>query len=130
MRHTLLIDVEGAIRPQKASFRSFALSSQVRYYHVVLKEPLSPAHAKQLIRAILNEGVYIFSKHAADEMAKDELESADCLNVLRAGVCALGGFEAGTWRYRVQTNHITVVIAFRSAEEFVVVTAWRIKPRR
>jgi len=97
---------------------------------MVLREPLSPSSAKQLVRAILESGVYVFSRHAAEEMAKDDLTTADCLNVLRAGVVRTSGYEASSWRYRVQTHRITVVIAFRSASELVVVTAWRVNPGR
>ena len=49
----------------------------------------------------------------------------DCENVLRGGVVRQGEYEHGTWRYRVETNKTTVVIAFRSEQELVVVTAWR-----
>ena len=102
----------------------------MRYSHSVFKEPLSPANAKPLIRAILDGGVYVFSRHAGLEMAKDDLAPADCLNALRAGNVRPAEYEGTSWRYRVQTYHITVVIAFRSSNELVVITAWRIKPRR
>jgi len=36
-----------------------------------------------------------------------------------------GEFEHGTWRCRVETSRITVVVAFRSEHELVVVTGWR-----
>lgn len=48
-------------------------------------------------------------------------------NILRAGVVQPPDFEKGTWRYRVQTNRMAVVVAFRSSQELVVVTAWREK---
>src|SRR5207247_6393605 len=36
------------------------------------REPLSPPDARRLIRAILAAGEVVSSKHAADEMAKDD----------------------------------------------------------
>jgi len=60
-------------------------------------------------------------------MAKDDLNMVDCVNVLRGGVVEQPEFEHGTWRYRVRTNRIVVVAAFRSATVLTVVTAWRIR---
>jgi hypothetical protein len=60
------------------------------------------------------------------EIAKDGLTTVDCVNVLRGGVPRPGEYESGSWRYRVETAKITVVVAFRSENEVVVVTAWRV----
>jgi len=64
--------------------------------------------------------------HALAEMRKDKLSTVDCTSVLRGGVVEPGELERGSWRYRVKTNTICVVMAFRSETELVVVTAWRI----
>ncbi len=53
------------------------------------------------------------------------MTTVDAVNVLRGGVVRPGEFENGTWRYRVQTRRMTVVVAFRSTTELTVVTAWR-----
>ena len=90
-----------------------------------MDEPLAPEAAKRLIREILKSGRFTYSKHAKDEMLDDDLTTVDCENVLRGGVVRPGEREHGTWRYRVETNKITVVIALRSERELVVVTAWR-----
>jgi hypothetical protein len=90
-----------------------------------MDEPLAPEAAKRLIRYILKGGRFVYSKHAKDEMLDDDLTTVDCENVLRGGVVRPGEYEHGTWRYRVETNKITVVVAFRSEGELVVVTAWR-----
>ena len=58
-------------------------------------------------------------------MLDDDLTTVDCENVLRGGVVRPGEYENGTWRYRVETSKITVVVGFRSAQELMVVTAWR-----
>lgn len=92
-----------------------------------MNEPLHPVKAKKLILAILATGTVSWSKHAFDEMAADNLTTVDVVNVLRAGVVQPGEFENGSWRYRVSTQRITVVVAFRSETHLVVVTAWRHK---
>lgn len=60
-------------------------------------------------------------------MAKDNISTVDATNVLRGGVVEPAEFENGSWRYRVRTNLLCVVVAFRSDKELVVVTAWRFK---
>ncbi len=89
--------------------------------------PLKPPEAKQLVRGIVENGIVEFSAHALDEMAKDELETTDCLNLLRAGVYDPPELINGEWRYRVQTQRICVVFAFTSETRMRVVTAWRHK---
>jgi len=91
------------------------------------REPLKPDQAKMLIRDILLARDITFSRHAIEEMKADNLTLLDCQNVLRAGVVRPPDFENGTWRYRVETNRMAVVIAFRSRAEFIIVTAWRKK---
>ena len=44
---------------------------------------MSPPDARRLIREILVAGEVVSSRHAADEMAKDDLTLVDCTNVLR-----------------------------------------------
>jgi hypothetical protein len=48
-------------------------------------DPLKPPDAKKLAGEIVESGEVVFSSHAREEMEKDELESTDCLNLLRAG---------------------------------------------
>ena len=93
-----------------------------------MKEPLSPDAATALIRSILRGGQVAISQHATEELLKDDLTSVDCANVMRAGcVSEPADLIKQTWRYRVHTARITVVVAFRSDDELVVVTAWRAK---
>ena len=49
-------------------------------------EPFTPLHTRKLIRQILQTGTVSFSTHALKEMAKDNLTTVDCTNVLRSGV--------------------------------------------
>ena len=93
----------------------------------MLREPMNPARAKQLIRQILETGTVTYSTHARDELAEDDLTIQDAENVLRGGRVEAPRKERGSWRYRVRTARICVVIAFRSEHELVIVTAWRFK---
>ena len=61
------------------------------------------------------------------EMAKNDLTTIDVTNMLRGGVVYAAEFENGSWRYRVRTSKMAVVVAFRSESELRVVTAWRFK---
>ena len=90
-----------------------------------MDEPLAPQIARALIRSILITGRFTFSSHAVDEMSADGLATVDCVNVLRGGVVRPAEYERGSWRYRVETQRITVVVVFRSTEQLVVITAWR-----
>jgi hypothetical protein len=93
----------------------------------MLQEPLEPGEAQRLIRENLRQGGRLtYSPHAFEEMDQDGLTMVDCANVLRAGMVAAPELRKGTWRYRVQTNRICVVVAFRSEDELRIVTAWRV----
>lgn len=93
----------------------------------MLVEPLTSVQARQLIRGVIESGSVSFSKHAEEELAKDNLTMVDATNILRGGNVDPGEFENGSWRYRVRSSRIVVVVAFRSETELRVVTAWRIK---
>jgi hypothetical protein len=91
----------------------------------MLVEPLSPPQVKRLIQEILESGSVSFSNHALEELAKDDLSTVDATNMLRGGVVDPGEFENGSWRYRVRTARMAVIVAFRSETELRIVTAWR-----
>jgi hypothetical protein len=90
-------------------------------------EPFAPQYARTLIRQIVQTGTVSFSTHALQEMAKDQLTTVDCVHVLRGGVVEPPELREGTWRYRVRTAALYVVVAFRSDSQLTVVTAWRNK---
>ncbi len=85
------------------------------------------AKARRLLGEILVSGTLTYSGHAKKELAKDKLTTQDVVNVLRAGVVEPSEFERGSWRHRVKTNTICVVVVLVSEQEAVVVTAWRIR---
>lgn len=93
----------------------------------MLKEPLEPNRARRLIGEILEKGSVSFSSHSEKALVDDGLSTVDAVNVLRGGVVQPAEFENGSWRYRVRTQRMVVVIVFRSASEIAVVTAWREK---
>jgi len=88
---------------------------------------LHAVEARKLLREVLVSGTLTYSGHAKREMAKDELTIQDLVNVLRGGVVEPSELEHGSWRHRVKTNRICVVVVFVSEREAVVVTAWRIR---
>jgi len=73
-------------------------------YSTVMNAPLDEGSVRRLTRAILARGVVRFSRHALDEMSKDELTTPDVLNALRSGVVETPDLERGSWRYRVRTR--------------------------
>lgn len=91
---------------------------------------LDKTQARKLIAKIVNQnpsGVR-YSKHAFTEMKDDNLTVNDILNVIKspdAKILEDAELEKGSYRYRLQTEKIMVVIAFDSPTSFVVVTAWR-----
>jgi len=104
----------------------YDVTSIVDYDTTVLTdEPLDPAAAKALIASILRTGSVTPSQHALEQLKARAMTMVDVVNILRAGVVEPGEFLNGTWRYRVRTPRMNVVIAFRSETELRVVTAWR-----
>jgi hypothetical protein len=80
-----------------------------------------------LLREILPSGTLTYAGHAKERMARDKLTTQDVVNVLRAGLVEPSESEHGSWRHRVKTNTICVVVVLVSEREAVVVTAWRIR---
>jgi hypothetical protein len=94
----------------------------------MLKEPLPANEAKRLIVKAIDFDRGDFKQvHAREEMTDDDLSIRDMLRVLRGGVVEPGELCRGTWRYRVRTSWAYVVVTFRTEENVVVVTAWRMK---
>lgn len=89
-------------------------------------DPLRPSAAQKVIQRIARTGACSFSRHAAEQLRKRNLTTVDCLNTLAAGVVRPAEWENGTWRYRVESHRIAVVVAIESGTEIRVVTAWRI----
>jgi len=103
------------------------LSSSLATLRPVLAEPLSPPAAKALILDILANGQFAFSNHALEEMGKEDpdITEEEAFSVLRGGVVEPAELRSGSWRYRVRSRGIYVVLAFRSETRAKIVTAWR-----
>lgn len=90
-------------------------------------EPLSPIDAQKLIRAIVATGVVVFGRHAIeDKLPALGLTQADAIQALKSGIVEPAEFEHGEWRYRVHTQRIWVVVAFRNERHLRVVTVWKV----
>lgn len=73
-------------------------------------------------------GLVRYSRHALEELKKDRLTTVDVVNVMKspdAQIIDEPELEYGSYRYRLGTRKIMVVVAFDSPKSLVVVTAWR-----
>ena len=89
---------------------------------------MGKGQARKVLSEVFNKSPNFISytKHAQLEMKKDDLKTGDILNVIKAGkIFDDPEFENGSYRYRVQTSKIVVIVAFRKPNHVVVVTAWR-----
>ena len=90
---------------------------------------MSPSQARKILSEMLNRASHFisFTKHARQQMVERDLRAGDVLNVLKAGnIWNEPEFENGSFRYKVSTSKIIVVIAFRKAKNIVIITAWRV----
>ena len=99
------------------------------YYQGVadeLEHPLHPAQVQKIILHCLDgDGTLVFTQHALDELAADDMVERDAKRVMRGGIKSFDSERHGTYRYKCDTNSACVVIAFDSATATIVVTAWR-----
>lgn len=94
----------------------------------MFKEPLRPSDAKKLIRSILKAGIVTYAQpHALERMRERQMDMLDCTNILRGGKINEGEYENGSWRYKVETGKMSVVVTFLAEDELMIVTAWREK---
>jgi len=93
-----------------------------------MKQPFLKGEAKKQLRKILSNGSVAYSRpHAIERLKKWNLSMLDCENVLRGGIVDEAEYENGSWRHRVRTQKIAVIIEFLSEEELLIVTAWRLE---
>jgi hypothetical protein len=111
-------------RPMKKTKKPHIDASSV----LDVESRLSVLQARKLLAEFFHQvpNKVFFTRHAVEKMKLRNMDTQDIKNVLRGGSIYDGPeFENGSYRYRVQTNRMTVVIAFRSPDTIVVVTAWR-----
>ena len=95
-----------------------------------MKEPFNRNEAKKLIQEIFRkpDRVITLTRHAEEELAKDELTTVDAEKALLTGrILDEPELVNGTWRYRVHTERMVVVVAFVSESKLKIITAWRKK---
>ena len=86
--------------------------------------------ARKLIAKIMNHTPQrvFFSRHALEELKKDGLTTLDAVNVIKspgARIYTEGEFEKGSYRYRLETANMMVVVTFLElGDGMIVVTAW------
>ena len=93
-----------------------------------LESRLDKNQALKIIIQLLKNtpSLVYFSKHCRIQMKSRDLRVGDIINVLGAGkILNDPEYEKASWRYKVQTQKISVVIALRSPNHIIIVTAWR-----
>lgn len=89
---------------------------------------LNVNQAKKVIQEFINSGApnITFTKHSLDRMAEKDIETTDVLNVLRAGFIYDEPEEINSsFRYRIETSRMLVVVALKDPDNITIVTAWR-----
>lgn len=90
---------------------------------------LNPNQARKWLSEVLSFGgirVTKLSRHCREEMSKDSLIPIDVYNVLKFGqIYRYPEFENGSYRYRVETQEIVVVIVFQEPHWVHCITTWR-----
>ena len=68
------------------------------------------------------------SRHAEEELSSERLASSDAVNLLKSPAAKIldeGELENGSWRYRLQTANLMLVVAFwPNGQGLTVVTGW------
>jgi hypothetical protein len=91
---------------------------------------LSRNEARKLVNLILakHPDRIWFSKHALNELYKDGLDTVDAFNLLKSPDSRIydeGELCNGTYRYRLETNNLVIVITFsEDGKNIMIVTAW------
>ena len=80
---------------------------------------MPPNEARKRIARILSISTIVFWDHCKNELAKDDLNSIDAINVLRVGRITEQAEQQGglsRWRYRVHTDSTCVVVQFEGED--------------
>lgn len=90
---------------------------------------LNPNQARKwLTEALHSSGTRIvrITAHCFEEMQEDSLTEFEIYGVLKHGrIYNYPELEKGTYRYRVETSKIVVIVAFHEPNWVRCVTAWR-----
>ena len=96
----------------------------------IRQQRLGRTQARKLISKIVTQHPHrvFYTKHCRKELLDDDLTTSDLLNVLTSSDSRIEDepeIEGGSYRYRLETNKIMVVLAFSTDTSLVVITAWR-----
>lgn len=93
------------------------------------RQKLNKNEARKLISKLMLEEKVIFLQHAFDRMKERSVDIQDAVNVLESPdsfISGEGEFERGSYRYRLCTNRMTLVIGFNpDGTKIIVVTVMR-----
>lgn len=84
---------------------------------------------KLLVRMTKREDADVtITKHAIEELTKDGFSADDAISMLEsteARILKEAEYENGSYRYRVETDEMCLIIVFDSERELTVITGWR-----
>lgn len=90
---------------------------------------LDRTQARKLLSEILNKSGtdnVLSSKHCKEELRKDSMTMLDVFNILHGGqIYHDAEWIHESWRYRVETKKMLVVITFKKPDIVYCITAWR-----
>jgi hypothetical protein len=90
-----------------------------------VNQPLQATEARSQIRQILDHGALLVSRHFKQKLRQQHMVMSEVLSALRNGTVDEAEWENGSWRHRVRTSRLVVVVAFASESELALVTTWR-----
>jgi hypothetical protein len=94
------------------------------------EQKLGINEARKQITKIINQNPenIRFSKHALKELKADGLTTVDALNILKSSNAKInqdGEFEKGSFRYRLETSNLMIVVGFWCDGTGInIITAW------
>lgn len=89
-------------------------------------QPIALATVRKIVEKIIESNGLIFTQHALEELAKDELDPADAEKVLRSGAYSGPEWERGGWRYRSEGRATAVIFELEPDDCCIVITGWKL----
>lgn len=87
--------------------------------------------ARKLSLELCKKSKIVFSGHALKELKNDDLDRMDAINVIMSPSAKISKepeYANGSWRYRIETKNICVVITFvEKPSGIIVVTVFKIE---
>lgn len=96
--------------------------------NIDIESRLDKTQARKLLSEFFNTdpNLVSYSSHALQRMRERDLMAGDVINVIRSGeIIDEPEFEKNSWRYKVETTRIAVIVAFNNPNHIIVVSTWR-----